>query len=448
MSGGMEMSVRSEIARVAAAGSRKFLTTFTNGGTSLPGKLALSIDPNILESLATDYDVIVVTGTNGKTLTTSLIVKALQQKYGAVITNESGSNMKQGVVGAFLAAGNSSKRGIAVLEVDEGSLKNISPELSPKTFVHTNIFADQLDRYGSVENVYQLLVDACLETPTAKVISNGDIPVMSAYTLPNDRVFFGFDEVEPFKGQTEPDTTESTICPMCQKPLSYHFVTYANQGDFYSTCGFKRPQLQSKVTAIHDLGPDSSTFDIDGHTFELPVAGVYNIYNALAAYTVARDYDVSVDQIREAFKSIERVFGRQEKMMLEDKEIIFNLFKNPVGLNQVLQLVKLEDKSMSLAMILNNNDADGVDVDWIYESDFSLLSENDIQQVYASGMETETIAGLLDEAQLIESPAKRHPDIDALIDQLKDAPGERVHVVANYTAMMQFRQKMSDKGYL
>lgn len=443
------MSLRSEIARVAAAGSRKILTTFTNGGTSLPGKLALHIDPNILESLATDYDVIVVTGTNGKTLTTSLIVKALQQKYGHVITNESGSNMKQGVVGAFLAAGKASEQGIAVLEVDEGSLKHISAELSPKTFVHTNIFADQLDRYGSTENVYQLLVDACLETPTAQVISNGDIPVMSAYTLTNNRLFFGFDEVDQFAGITEPDTTETTICPMCQMPLSYNFVTYANQGDFYSPfCGFKRPALDSKVTAIHDLGPDSSTFDIDGHTFELPVAGVYNIYNALAAYTVAREYGVSIEEIREAFKMTERVFGRQEKMQLDNKEIIFNLYKNPVGLNQVLQLVELEDKPMSLAMILNNNDADGVDVDWIHESNFDLLKNNDIQQVYASGMETEKIAGLLEEAELIPTPVKRHPDIDALIEQLKNAPTERIHVVANYTAMMQFRQKMSDKGYL
>ncbi|MBG9981783.1 DUF1727 domain-containing protein [Aerococcaceae bacterium DSM 111020] len=444
------MSPRSHLAQFIAHTSRKFLTTFTNGGSSLPGKLALTIDPNILEPLAADYDVIVVTGTNGKTLTTSLIVRALREKYDHVITNESGSNMKQGIVGTFLAAKKKANtRGIAVLEVDEGSLKRIIPELNPQTFVHTNIFADQLDRYGSTQNVYQLLADASISMPEATVISNGDIPVIRSIELPNRRIFFGFDAIEPYIHQTIPQTSEDIHCPNCQNLLEYEFITYANQGNYHCThCGYHRPSLDAKVTQIHELKPDGTRFDIDGITFELPVAGHYNIYNALAAYTTAREYDVASEQIQAAFRQTERVFGRQELMTLEDKEIVFNLVKNTVGLNQVIKIVQLEDEPMSLAFILHNNDADGTEIDWIDDGDFEALKEQDIQQIYASGMEAEAIAKRLEEAKLIDTPVRRHPDIDALIEQLKQAPTQRIHVVANYTAMMEFRKAMQENGYL
>ncbi len=444
------MSPRSHLAQFVAHTSRKFLTTFTNGGSSLPGKLALQIDPNILQSLASDYHVIVVTGTNGKTLTTSLIVRALREKYDHVITNESGSNMKQGIVGAFLATKKKpNTKGIAVLEVDEGSLKHIIPELNPQTFVHTNIFADQLDRYGSTQHVYQLLADACLSAPDATVISNGDIPVMRSIQLPNPRIYFGFDAIEPYIHQTIPQTSEDIHCPNCQNLLEYNFLTYANQGDYYcSHCGYQRPPLDAKVTDIHELNADGSRFAIDGITFDLPVAGHYNIYNALAAYTTAREYDVSPEQIQVAFRQTERVFGRQELMTLEDKEIVFNLVKNTVGLNQVIKLIQLEDQPMSLAFILHNNDADGTEIDWIEDGDFESLKDQDIQQIYASGMETEAIASRLESAHLIDTPVRRHPDIDALIEQLKQAPTNRIHVVANYTAMMAFRKAMQDGGYL
>lgn len=444
----LPMSLRSQIARQIAKITHYILTTFTNGGSSLPGKLALKIDPTILKDLAQDFDIIVVTGTNGKTLTTSLIVQALRQKYDQVITNESGSNMKQGIVGALLAE--ESKEGaVAVLEVDEGSLKNVSSELKPKTFVHTNVFADQLDRYGSIENIYQLLVDACLENPKATVISNADIPLMTSFTFPNRRHFFGFDIETNSSNRVIPDTKEDTTCPLCQEKLIYTYISYANQGNYYCPqCDFRRPDLQTSVTAINNLGTESSSFDINHEPFYLPIAGQYNIYNALAAYAVASEYGVSSDQIRDAFNQVEPVFGRQEVMKMEGKEIIFNLIKNPVGLNQVIQMIQKDDQPSSIAFIINNKEADGIDVDWLKDGNWHHLANMSIEQLYASGMQTEIVADLLEKHVITSNNILSYPDISTLIDQLKSAPTKRIHVIANYTAMLEFRRHMHEKGYL
>src|SRR5699024_5074484 len=177
------MSLKSTIAKNAGKITRYLLTKFTNGGSSLPGKVALSIDKNLLRNLAKNYDVIVITGTNGKTLTTTLTTNVLSKKYNNIITNRSGSNMKQGIVGAFLNAPRTTKDAIAVLEVDEGSLKNVVAELQPKLFVHTNIFSDQLDRYGTTDKIYELLTDAAREVPDAAIIANGDLPLFNSQTL-------------------------------------------------------------------------------------------------------------------------------------------------------------------------------------------------------------------------------------------------------------------------
>ena len=152
------MTLRSKLATGVGRLTRWALTTFTSGGSSLPGKLALALDPNLLAELAKNYDVVIITGTNGKTLTTALTVHALAQSYDHILTNPTGSNMKQGIVSTFLSAPALPKgqRGVAVLEVDEGSLKHVVKALAPKAFVHTNVFRDQMDRYGEIYTIYKL----------------------------------------------------------------------------------------------------------------------------------------------------------------------------------------------------------------------------------------------------------------------------------------------------
>lgn len=445
------MSFRSSFAALIGRLTRWGLTTFTRGGSSLPGKIASAIDPQILANLARDYEVVIITGTNGKTLTTALTVHALEQNHSHILTNPTGSNMQQGIVSTFLAAPKVPKgeKAIAVLEVDEGSLKHVVKELQPTLFVHTNVFRDQLDRFGEVHSIYQLMADAAIAVPNATVLANGDSPMFHSINLPNKKLYFGFDHEEKQTNVTPHHNTDGILCPNCQSVLSYHLLTYANLGDYYCpNCHVKRPELDFTVNQLTELAVTHSTFEIDGHSFSIPVAGMYNIYNALAAYSVARFFDVSPDLIEQGFSKAERVFGRQEMIDLNGKQILLNLVKNPVGLNQVINLVGLEKNPFTLVCLLNNRYADGTDVSWIWDGEFEQLVDYPIQHIITSGMKAEEMTLRLKVAGLPESEIQQVDSLEAVLDSIEQGEAEHVHILATYTAMLDLRKLLQSKGLL
>ncbi|HBV23422.1 MAG TPA: DUF1727 domain-containing protein [Jeotgalicoccus sp.] len=440
------MTLKSTIAKNAGKLVHYLLTTFTKGGgSSLPGKIALSIDKNLLRNLAKNYDVIVITGTNGKTLTTTLTTNVLSKKYNNIITNRTGSNMKQGIVGAFLNAPRTTKDAIAILEVDEGSLKNVVRELQPKLFVHTNIFSDQLDRYGTTDKIYNLLTDAAREVPEATIIANGDLPLFNSQDLPNPKKYFGFDTDIDSSDQSKEDTQ----CSKCGHTLNYHHFTYANLGDYYcQSCGFKRPELDYKVTGVQELNVTHSTFTLDNDSYTLHNAGVYNIYNALAAYSVGRFFDVSPADIKDAFLANERVFGRQEVIIAYDKKIILNVVKNPVGVDQVLNLVKLEKEPFTLVALLNNRPADGIDLKWLDDTQFESLTDLNIEKVITGGIAVDTMTDRLVTAGFDRNNIDAAGDLASVIEAIEHAPTTQIHMLATYTAMLEIRKALIDKGHI
>lgn len=447
------MTLRSKLASFTGKSALWALKTFTQGGSSLPGKIALTIDPQVLESLSQEYDVAIITGTNGKTLTTALSVAILKQKYPQVLTNSTGSNMQQGIVSAFLSQKSLTKgqKGLAILEVDEGSLKHVVPYLKPKVFVHTNIFRDQMDRYGEIDSIYQLLVDAAKMAPEATVIANGDSPILNSADLPNSRLFYGFNHLDDSDQKVSPaPNTDGILCPYCQSILEYKSITYANLGNYYCPdCDFKRPELDFSVTQLNDLTIDQSSFEIDGHYFTIPVAGTYNIYNALAAYSLGRFFGLRPEEIASGFSQAQRVFGRQENLIVEGRKVLINLVKNPVGLNQVIDIVGLDKNPVTLIAILNNDYADGTDVSWIWDGEFEKLADYDIRQSYVSGSRSEDMYQRLKVAGLDTNNMEQFPnDMEAVVEAIKSAPTEHVHILATYTAMLQLRKTLMAQSYL
>ena len=438
------MTLRSKLATGVGRLTRWALTTFTSGGSSLPGKLALALDPNLLAELAKNYDVVIITGTNGKTLTTALTVHALAQSYDHILTNPTGSNMKQGIVSTFLSAPALPKgqRGVAVLEVDEGSLKHVVKALAPKAFVHTNVFRDQMDRYGEIYTIYKLMADAAKQVPEATVIANGDSPLFNSVALPNPRVYFGFDHEEDHE-VTPHYNTDGILCPECQHILCYHSNTYANLGKYYCPhCGFKRPDLSYRVTALEELALTHSRFAIEGHEYAIPVAGLYNIYNALAAYALGRFLGVSQAQIKDAFESDERVFGRQEVINVDGKEVTLIL----VGLNQVLDMIETDPQPFSFAFLLNANYADGIDTSWIWDGNFEKLVQHNIPQYMTGGERYKDITTRLTMAGV--DSMWHEPDLTHVIAKIKGMPTKHVYILATYTAVLQLRKQLAEKGYI
>lgn len=440
------MSIRSSFAEFAGRSSYWFLHTFMHGGSSLPGKLTLKLDPNIMQSFSKKYDLVIVTGTNGKTLTTALSVRVLREKYDQVLTNPTGSNMEQGIVTTFITAPRAKKKGLAVLEVDEANVPIVCRYITPKAFVFTNIFRDQMDRYGEIYTTYNKILRGVKLAPKATIIANGDEQLFHSKDLPNPIIYYGFNH-EHHEAFNAPANTDGLLCPKCQHILQYHMRTYAGLGDYFCPhCGFKRPELTYSVTKIDKLTPTNSTFEIDGHQYTIGIGGLYNIYNALAAYSLGRFMGVAPEQIKHAFESDERVFGRQEIINVDGKQVTIILVKNPVGLNQVLDMIETDPKPFSFAFLLNANYADGIDTSWIWDGDFEKLARHQIPQYMTGGERYKDITTRLTMAGI--NNVWHEPDLTKVIDKIKQMPTEHVYILATYTAMLQLRKLLAEKEYI
>ena len=444
------MSIKAAFASFLGKSSYWFLHNFRSGGSSFPGKLATRIDPEILQHLAKNYDVIIVTGTNGKTMTTSLLTKILQQEYPDVLTNPSGSNMLQGIVTSFLAASRKHQKGLAVLEVDEANVESVCRQLTPKAFLLTNIFRDQMDRYGEIYTTYSKILAGIKLAPEATIIANGDAPIFNSKDLPNPQIYYGF----AADTKTDADlrasfNSDGVLCPVCNHILHYHSITYANLGDYFCpNCGFKRPELTDQVTAIQELRPTFSNFIINKQSLTVHVGGVYNIYNALAAYATANFLKIDHDQIAAAFNFDEQVFGRQEVIKLNGKHATIILVKNPVGLNQVFDLIKTDPHPYSLAFLLNAHAADGKDTSWIWDGEFENLPYQEIPEIVLGGERMKDIQLRFKVAGATAEQVTLSDSLEDFIEKAGNVPDEHLYILTTYTAMLALRKQLAAQGII
>ena len=427
-----------------AGKSSHFVLSKLGRGSTLPGKLALKFDNDILNTLARDYEVVVITGTNGKTLTTALTVGILKEAFDEVVTNPSGANMISGITTTFLTAkkGKSGKN-IAVLEIDEASLSRICDYIKPSLFVFTNIFRDQMDRYGEIYTTYQMILDAAQKVPTATVLLNGDSPLFNSVTLKNPVQYYGFD-TEKGDPKLAHYNTEGILCPKCQHILKYKLNTYANLGDYICEhCGFKRPELDYKLTQLTSLRHNSSDFVIDGQSYHINIGGLYNIYNALAAVSVAQFFEVEPTTIKTGFDKSRAVFGRQETFKIGNKECTLVLIKNPVGATQALEMIKLAPYPFSLSVLLNANYADGIDTSWIWDADFEQVLNMDIPHMIAGGVRHSEIARRLRVTGYNAEQISEVADLSRVFEKIKNQETKHAYILATYTAMLEFRELLA-----
>lgn len=437
------MKINTALGLLAGRTSHLILSKMGRGST-LPGKVALKFDKDLLNSLAKDYEVVVITGTNGKTLTTALTVGILQEAFGPVLTNPSGANMITGITTTFLTAkkGKSGKN-IAVLEIDEASLARICDYIKPSLFVFTNIFRDQMDRYGEIYTTYQMILDAAAKVPEATVLMNGDSPLFNSVTLKNPVRYYGFD-TEKGQPQLAHYNTEGILCPQCEHILTYRLNTYANLGDYVcQNCGFARPELDYSLTALKALEHNRSAFTIDGQDYQINVGGLYNIYNALAAVSVAQFFGVEPATIKAGFDKSRAVFGRQETFKIGDKACTLVLIKNPVGATQALEMIKLALFPFTLSVLLNANYADGIDTSWIWDADFEQILDMDISHVTAGGVRHSEIARRLRVTGYDADQISEVEDLSQVFEAIKNQETPHAYILATYTAMLEFRELLA-----
>ena len=412
--------------------------------TSLPGYVAYKLDKDILKELSKNTKFIFVTGTNGKTMTTHFLTNILRQHYENVFTNESGSNMVQGIITSLLD-NPPNKDTVAVLEVDEANLSRIGKFLKADYVVFTNVFRDQMDRFGEIYNIFDKMMEGMEEMPDATIVANGDLPIFAYDKMDSyKKVYYGIrdkrDVHEDYSLDAELNS-DGILCLKCNSVLKYRLVNYSSLGDFTCpSCDFSSKKLKYCIDNLEKLESDHSTFKIANEEYEISVGGLYNIYNALASLSVAKELGLTYEEIYNGLKSQKNVFGRQENIKIADKNVIINLVKNPTGLNQIIELMLLNKSDISLVCLLNDNYADGLDVSWIYDSHYEKLKEMDIKDVYVSGKRSSDMRRRLEIAEIYEGDIKEFDYEKEIVDVIENAKSDNVYILSTYTAMLRLRE--------
>lgn len=421
------------------------------GGSNFPGKVALKLDKNILKTVCKNYKVIIITGTNGKTTTTSMIYNILKEDGKTVITNNTGANMLTGIVSCFVenfSFKKCSKTSYAVIECDEANVTLLTDYVTPEVITVTNLFRDQLDRYGEVYTTMAKILKGIKKVPLSNLVLNGDEPLLGDLGLPNRTIYYGF-KCSLSKSKTVDINADSKFCKKCKHPYKYNFITYSHLGDFYcDNCGYKRPNLDYGLDEIKDRSQDGSLVVIDGTEFYVNQPGAYNVYNALCAYSVAKVCNIPESVICDSLKNQKSSFGRQEVIDVDGKEVKIILVKNPAGYNEAINSIQLDKRVFNLAVLLNDNYADGRDVSWIWDVNFESLSLLNIDNILISGIRLYDMSVRLKIAGLNEENFILCKDYRKLTDEIKQCKENRVYVLATYTSMIGFRKYLNSRGYI
>ncbi len=429
--------------------------TGRGGGTAAPGLYALRIDPQIAGKLASSlkYSVI-ITGTNGKTTTSRLISSILKQAKIPFLHNRTGSNLLRGVVSELLRAKklkSNFAEFIGLWEVDEGALTPVLQQIKPKIIVITNLFRDQLDRYGEIDTILQKWQKALANlTKDTTVILNADDPnVASLGSQVKGKVFY-FSLNDKTKGKKKADhAMDANLCPLCAGELKYE-TNFVSHLGVYSClkCKFTRPQAQVFASQIAFSKERLKVKAVLNHkTLALTVnlAGLYNSYNVLAALAVCLNLNISLTNLKLGLSLFTPAFGRFEKIKMGERKLHILLVKNPTGFNQVVQLLPQLTNSRPYACLLVLNDliADGRDVSWIWDVDFSHLSQKGLKQLIVSGTRAEDMALRLKYEGL---EVKVINNLKTAVTKILGRQEKNLFILPTYTAMLETRRILNNKG--
>lgn len=414
-----------------------------SAGTSFVGLIVLKICPNFL-SYCSKYvkkGIITVTGTNGKTTTAGLIASVLESNNQRVIHNEKGANMLTGIANALSLDILPFKRfDYYVLESDEAYLTKLYDFLPSNYLLVTNLFRDQLDRYGELDTTAKKIQEAIDKNPNIKLFLNADDPMVSNLGIDKERIYFGFDNVEIMSTSIASHAPAETVnCPLCAEALKYNDRFFAQQGHYYCDCGYKRPQCNysADVKIFEDYSILKVNSEGGSTEFNIGLIGLYNAYNALGAISVALELGYEQNQIQNALNSYQSIFGRAERLILQGHQVLVQLIKNPTGASEVLKTV---DLNSNILIMINDNYADGRDVSWLWDADFEYLKDAK-NPIVVSGYRANDMAVRLkyagiDSSRIVVISKIRHA-IEHLLNSLDI--NEKITILPTYTALLKMQ---------
>ncbi len=424
-------------------------------GVTFAGKIALKADPQLLKDLSSQVreKIFVVCGTNGKTTTNNLLCSAIESEGKKVICNHTGSNMLDGVAAAFaLAAKNNGTldADYACIEIDEASTLRVFPHFKPDYMVLTNLFRDQLDRYGEIDITMDMLNNAMQMAPEMKIIVNADDSLSAYLAVESGHEFitYGISE-KVFDGKEQGEQheiREGQFCKKCGARLEYEFYHYSQIGKYRCpNCGFTRPAVN--FDGSHVDMTEGLSFDVTEEStgivrhLHADYRGFYNIYNILAVYAAARSAGLSLADFDEVLLAYHPQNGRMEQFHIGRTDVMLNLAKNPAGFNQNISAVMEDEKEKDIIIVINDNAQDGTDISWLWDVDFDRFAVKSIRSITVSGIRYLDM-GL--RMKYVDIPCERIGDVRTAVEaRLKDGCGN-LYVLVNYTALFSTRKILAD----
>lgn len=386
------------------------------------------------------HEKISVTGTNGKTTTAGLIAQILEANNKEVIHNAQGANMLTGIANVFATNIVPSKRyDNCVLESDEAYLSKLYDYMKLDYLVVTNLFRDQLDRYGELDTTAKKIQSAIDKNKDLVLLLNADDPLVANLGHDNKKLYYGFENIEFAETHTISHAPAEMFNCICGKPLEYSKRFYAQQGHYYCSCGYKRPKCdyQGNAKIYNDYIEISVLHNGEETHYTFDSIGLYNAYNALAAISMALEIGYKQEEIQNALNTYKAMFGRAEKTEFNGHKTIIQLIKNPAGASEVLKTVDLSSK---ILIAINDNFADGRDVSWLWDAEFELLKDTE-KTIVTSGIRANDMALRLKYAGVPSEKIKVVPDLFEAVEEVSSSEDktERVTIMPSYTALLQIK---------
>jgi UDP-N-acetylmuramyl tripeptide synthase len=439
-----------EIAFARAAGRLSRLAG-RGGGTTLPGKILATLDPAALGTLAGRLPLgsALVSATNGKTTTAAIVAEILGGRV-RLAHNRAGANLVSGVASALLAARDAE---LGLFEVDEGAFPEVARRVHPHAVSLGNLFRDQLDRYGELELVAERWRTAVAELdPAASAVVNADDPLLADIARGRANVLrFGLDDPAVAR-EGLPHAADSKYCRSCGAPYSYRAAYVGHQGDYRCPgCGDERRPLDVAARSIELAGLESVGFELvtsqGTASISLALPGLYNVYNGLAAASLALVLGASLEEVAAGLGRFRAAFGRFERIPAGDRSVLLLLVKNPAGGNEVVRTLVGAAPPTLAVIALNDNVADGRDVSWIWDVDFEPLSAG-LERLIVTGGRAHELAVRFKYGGLAPERIEVIPDLERALDrglELTPPAGELI-VLPTYTAMLALRRIAAARG--
>lgn len=414
-------------------------------GTTLPGRVGLRICPDLPRQLAQGVEIIAVSGTNGKSTTCHMLTSAFAQAQRDCVSNQSGANLLPGIT--TVLAQNAGlfgrpKMRSAVIECDELTAAKAFPMLQPKMIVLTNLYRDQLDRCGEITHVQEVLLSAIRKVPEAELCLNADDPLLYyiADQLPNRTVWYGVKYAVDSGGAE--GLNDARYCPRCQEPYQYHFRTFAQLGKWYCPhCGEQAPEPDVFAELLEERADCSRILlHTGGRALPvlLPLPGGYNTYNAAAAAAALTRCGFSEENTARSLERFPAVFGRGEHFPIGGGTTMI-LIKNPAGCERALHHLASITTPFSLVLILNDADADGTDISWIWDAGYDVLNTlPNLMGITVSGTRAEDLLLRLKYAGVSTDCISLIHDQSRILQDIITSDIATV-ILPTYTAMLEFR---------